>query len=98
MAVTLNSGLLQCIACIVSGAESIYLDHENLEMKLTCFFKMLVTTYPVTGITFRRPESLISVLWKPHNWYRNDHYVNVTTANQLQSFSSHPPTLSLSLM
>jgi len=34
MAVTLNSGLLQCITCTVSGAESICVDHENLEMKV----------------------------------------------------------------
>lgn len=83
MAVTLNSGLLQCVACIVSGAESISVDLENLEIKVTCFFKLLVTTYPVTGITFRRLEFLISLLWKPHNWYRYDHYVTITTVNQL---------------
>ena len=40
MAVTLNFGLLQYIACIVSGAESICMYHENLEMKVMCFFEM----------------------------------------------------------
>jgi hypothetical protein len=87
MAVTLNSGLLQCVACIVSGAESISVDIENLEMKVTHFFRMLVT-----GIAFRRLESFISLLWKPHNWYRYDHYVTITIVNQLESFLSHPPT------
>jgi len=69
------------------------MDLENLEMKVTCFFKMLVTTYPVTGITFRRLESLISLLWKLHNWYRYDHFVAITTASQLQFF---PPTCIIS--
>jgi hypothetical protein len=90
--VTLNSGLLQCIACTVSGAESIYLDPGNLEMKVTCFFKMLVTTYPVTGITYRWPESLISVLRKPRNWCIYDHYIHNYYSSKLTSVFYQPAT------
>ena len=49
MALTLNSSFLQCDSCIVSGAESICMNLENLKMKLTCFFKMLVISLTLEG-------------------------------------------------